>query len=79
LPSLALSTQGGGPIAINPANTQKPQALYNIFQFDITPTQPVPDAAAGGRVYVKFDHGAEPIAWRILRATQQTFLSHLHI
>jgi putative peptide zinc metalloprotease protein len=79
IPSLALSTQGGGAIALNPAKTQKPEALYNIFQFDVEPTQPRAVAFAGSRVYVRFDHGNEPIAWRMLRAVKQTFLSHFHV
>jgi putative peptide zinc metalloprotease protein len=79
IPSLALSTQGGGAIALNPAKTQKPEALYNIFQFDVEPTQPRAVAFAGSRVYVRFDHGSEPIAWRMLRAVKQTFLSHFHV
>ena len=79
LPSLALSTKGGGDIALNPASSQKPQALYNIFQFDVAPTGPVHGANPGVRVYVRFDLGAEPIAWRFLRESQQAFLSHLHL
>lgn len=79
LPSLALSTKGGGAIALNPARSQKPQALYNIFQFDVAPTVPVKDANPGVRVYVRVDLGAEPIAWRFLRASEQTFLNHLHL
>jgi len=34
---------------------------------------------AGSRVYVRFDHGGEPIAWRVLRSVKQTFLSHFHV
>lgn len=79
IPSLALSTQGGGNIALNPARTQKPEALYNIFQFDVEPTKARPVAFAGSRVYVRFDHGYEPIAYRALRALKQTFLSHFHV
>lgn len=79
LPTLALSTQGGGTIALNPGKTQKPEALYNIFQFDVEPTQPRSVTFAGSRVYVRFDHGGEPIAWRVLRSLKQTFLSHFHV
>jgi putative peptide zinc metalloprotease protein len=79
IPSLALSTQGGGNIALNPARTQKPEALYNIFQFDVEPTQTRPVAFAGSRVYVRFNYGYEPIAYRVLRAIKQTFLSHFHV
>jgi putative peptide zinc metalloprotease protein len=38
----------------------------------------VPDAdllaRIGGRVFVRFDHGDEPIAWRILRSVRQMVL-----
>ena len=33
----------------------------------------------GGRVYARFDHGAEPIAWRLWRVTRQLLLQVLHV
>ena len=80
VPSLALTTQGGGSIAIDPsAKSSKPQALFGLFQFDVTLKAPVPVDYAGERVFVRFDYGKEPIAWRIGRAFRGAFLNHFHV
>jgi putative peptide zinc metalloprotease protein len=79
VPSLALTTQAGGPIALDPAKTQRPQALFSWFQFDVDLLEPVPPRLAGARVYVRFDHGKEPIAWRILRTARQFFLGQFRV
>jgi putative peptide zinc metalloprotease protein len=79
VPSLALTTQGGGPIVLDPAHTQKPQALFSLFQFDVDLLEPVPPRLAGARVYVRFDHGREAIAWRLLRSLRQFFLGQFRV
>lgn len=79
LPSLALSTQGGGQVAVDPANPNRPQALQSLFLFDLDLTSGLPLNALGERVYVRFDHGREAIAWRVLRGVRQVFLSHLRV
>jgi putative peptide zinc metalloprotease protein len=79
VPSLALTTQGGGPIVLDPARTQKPQALFSMFQFDIELLEPVPPRMAGARVYVRFDHGKEALAFRVLRELRQLFLGQFRV
>jgi putative peptide zinc metalloprotease protein len=79
VPSLALTTQGGGPIVLDPAHTQKPQALFSMFQFDVELLEPVPPRMAGARVYVRFDHGNEPLAFRMLRGMRQLFLGQFRV
>ena len=80
VPSVALTTQGGGTIATDPnAKSSKPQALFGLFQFDVALQSAIPLAYAGERVYVRFDFGREPIAWRVARALRQAFLSHFHV
>jgi putative peptide zinc metalloprotease protein len=79
IPSLALTTQAGGPIALDPGKTQKPQALFSWFQFDVDLLEPVPPRLAGARVYVRFDHGKEAIAWRVLRTLRQFFLGQFRV
>ena len=78
LPSLALSTQGGGTIAVDPG-TGRPQAIQALFLFDLALSGGLPMNALGERVYVRFDHGREAVAWRALRAARQLFLSHLRV
>ena len=80
VPSLALTTQGGGSIAIDPTSKlPKPQALFGLFQFDVAIDGVLPNDLSGERAYVLFDFGREPIAWRIARGFRQAFLSHFHV
>ncbi|WP_020175415.1 PqqD family peptide modification chaperone [Methyloferula stellata] len=80
VPSMALTTQGGGTIAVDPnSKSPKPQALFGLFQFDIALDSSVPVDYAGERAFVLFDFGKEPIAWRFVRAFRQAFLSHFHV
>jgi putative peptide zinc metalloprotease protein len=79
VPSMALTTQGGGPIVLDPSHPQKPQSLFSMFQFDVDLLEPVPPRMAGARVYVRFDHGREPLAFRLLRALRQFFLGQFHV
>ena len=79
VPSLALTTRGGGVIALDPGRTQRPQSLFSYFQVDV---QLAPSRGAdriGARVYVRFKHPDQPIAWRMLRSVRQFFLGQFHV
>ncbi|MEP9378771.1 peptidase M50 [Aquabacter sp. CN5-332] len=79
LPSPALSTMGGGEIAVDASKPDAPRALESLFQFELQ----VPGLSAteriGGRVYVRFDHGWEPIGFRMVRALRQLFLREFNV
>ncbi len=79
LPSRVLSQQGGGKIAIDPRDTLGVKAFQKIFLFDIE----LPDLKGlynvGGRVYVRFDHGSEPLVWRWYRGVRQMFLRRFNV
>jgi putative peptide zinc metalloprotease protein len=79
IPSLALTTRGGGSIALDPSKTQRPQALFSLFQLDIELLDPMQLTTQGSRVYVRFIHGAQPVAWRILRSLRQFFLGQFRV
>jgi putative peptide zinc metalloprotease protein len=79
VPSLALTTRGGGSIALDPSKTQRPQALFSLFQLDVELLDPLRMITQGSRVYVRFIHGNEPIAWRMLRGIRQFFLGQFHV
>lgn len=79
IPSLALTTQGGGTIAVDASNPQKPVALQSIFIFDVQLAGGLPLDVLGERVYVRFDHGHEVLAWRLLRGLRQVFLSQFRV
>ena len=78
LPSAALSTQGGGDIALDPT-TESGQALESFFQFELSLDQLVGVDSLGERAYVRFDHGSEPLAGRIYRSLRQLFLRQFHV
>ena len=79
LPHLALSTTGGGQVLLDPSKTDHPKPLETLFQFDLRVTGGIDKSRLGGRVYVRFEHPPEPIAYRIGRAVRQLFLRQLNV
>lgn len=79
LPSRALSTAGGGEFAIDPQDPTGEKTLETVFQLDLGIPGTLPQTTVGGRVFVRFDHGLEPVAWRIYRSVRQLFLSRLNV
>ena len=73
IPSAALSQAGGGDVALNPQASSDPKALQTHFEFEIE-LATGPPASHGGRVYVRFEHGAEPVADQLYRTIRQLFL-----
>ena len=74
LPSVALSSVGGGPIAVDPADDQHLRALEVVFQMDVPLPEGMRDHRIGERVHVRFEHGGRTLAWRISRTVRQLFL-----
>ena len=79
LPSKALGSMGGGRIPVDPRDEEGVRTLQTVFQFDVTLPADRPVSQVGGRAYVRFDHGAEPLARQWYRALRQLFLSHFHV
>lgn len=79
LPSMALSTAGGGRIAVDPTDPQQARVLERLLHLELRPAEPQPVPALGGRVHVRFDHGHEPLARRLYRAVRQLFLRRLDV
>ena len=79
LPGRALGQPGGGSVAIDPRDEMGMTSFQKMFLFDIEP--PAADWAlnVGGRVYVRFDHGREPLVWRWYRALRQLFLARFNV
>jgi len=78
LPSTALGTQGGGSVPVDPGDQRGVKALEKLFQLELALPQAAQNAKFGGRVYVRFDHGWEPVAYRWVRAVRQLFLSEFN-
>ncbi|MES9906675.1 MAG: hypothetical protein ABW168_28845 [Sedimenticola sp.] len=78
LPSVALGTMGGGRIAIDPLDSEGEQALEKVFQFDLVAANSLKEGI-GSRIYVRFDHGWEPIGWAWFRALRRLLLRHFDV
>ena len=79
LPSLALSSQGGGAIATDPRDTEGVTTLQRLFQLDVQLTSDARVSNVGGRVYVRFDHGWEPLVQRWYRHLRRLFLARFYV
>ncbi len=74
LPSLALSTRGGGGIALDPQEGARGKAFQSHFTFDLALDAETGVERYGERAFVRFDHGREPLARQWLRRLRQLFL-----
>lgn len=79
VPSSALTTEGGGEIAVDPRDPQKLKALQALFVLDLQIIEERSSGLIGGRVHVRFDHGSEPLIWRAGREFRQVFLSRFGV
>jgi putative peptide zinc metalloprotease protein len=80
LPTAALGTQGGGAMAVDPSDREGRKAMQRFFQVDVE--LPQSDRGAlrvGGRAYVRFDHGWEPLGLQWYRRARQLFLARFNV
>lgn len=79
LPSPALATNNGGNIVALSNDENELQTVEKVFHIDLEfrPVSPVTEI--GQRVYVRFDHGVEPIAQQWLRRLYQLFLRQFNV
>ena len=79
LPNAALGTSGGGDIAVDPRDGGGMTTFQKVFQFDVSlPPEKVIEQV-GGRVYVRFDHGTEPLGTQIYRAIRRLLLRQFNV
>jgi putative peptide zinc metalloprotease protein len=76
LPHPALADMGGGPVAMDPANPER--SLQPWYRADLTFDAPRA-LPPGLRVYVRFDHGSEPLGYRLWRFVRRQFLSRFDV
>ena len=79
LPSRALSVQGGGRFATDPADPQGTRTLERLFQFDLALDAPLRADLFGQRVHVRFEHPAEPLGHQWYRGLRRVFLTQFHV
>ncbi len=79
LPSKTLSVEGGGNTVVDPRETTGTKTFSRTFQYDLELPLYWSSVSVGERVYLRFDHGWEPIAQRWWRSLRQLFLSRLDV
>ena len=79
LPTPALSLAGGGTIPTRPDDPNGIKTTGGVFMVDLALPADAPPAAFGERVFVRFDHGWEPLAWQGLRRLRQLFLGRFGV
>ncbi len=79
LPSPALGSVGGGLFAVDPRDNQGVTALGRVFQLDLALPPEVRSSYLGARVYVRFNHGFEPVGFQVYRGLRQLFLRRFDV
>jgi len=79
LPSPVLGSSAGGRILTDPADASGEKALQKFFQMDVALPIDAKLNFFGERVYVRFKHEAEPIAFQLYRAVRQLFIRSLGV
>ena len=79
LPTAALGSAGGGPIAVDPRDKQGLTTLRQVFQLELTLPVEVRSEYLGSRVFVRFDHGYEPAGFQMYRAFRRLLLRQFNV
>jgi putative peptide zinc metalloprotease protein len=79
LPTAALGSSGGGPIAVDPRDGKGVTALRQVFQLELTVPVDVRSEYLGSRVFVRFDHGWEPVGFQIYRSFRRLMLRQFNV
>ena len=78
LPSKALSPDGGGTVPVDPRDPKGTKTIERVFQLEIELEAPAA-AMYGGRVFVRFDHVAEPLGQQWYRGLRRLFLTRFNV
>jgi putative peptide zinc metalloprotease protein len=78
LPSRALGSEGGGSIPIDPRDQGGARAVLSVFQIELDLPLLSGLVNAGGRAYVRFDHGRSPLAAQWYEEVRRLFLSRFN-
>jgi len=79
LPTTALGSEGGGQIAVDPRDQHGVTAVAKVFQVDLELPRESHVVNAGGRAYVRFDHGWSPLAVQWYEEARRLFLSRFNV
>lgn len=73
LPSAGLAERNGGPVTTDPADAENLRTLQPFFTVDVALPEHAVDRM-GGRAWVRFDFGTEPLAFQWAHALGQLLL-----
>jgi putative peptide zinc metalloprotease protein len=79
LPSAALGSQGGGQLALDPTDREGRRVVQRFFQVDVELPADRRPVHIGGRAYIRFDLGWQPLGYQWYRNARQLFLSRLNV
>jgi len=79
LPSTALSTQGGGQFIVKPESPTELLTEQKVFVVDLEFEPESQNIPLGTRVYVRINHGGEPLATQLYRRVRQIFLRQFNV
>ncbi|HVJ25862.1 MAG TPA: hypothetical protein VM756_18235 [Burkholderiales bacterium] len=79
LPSSVLGTAGGGEFAVDPRDNQGVTAIDRVFQVELVLPPEVRSPYLGARVFVRFNHGFEPLGVQAYRAVRRLFLRQFDV
>jgi putative peptide zinc metalloprotease protein len=79
LPSMTLSMQGGGEIALDPRAPEEGRALEKLFVVDLEVPPGSGLSLLGSRVHVRFEHTPEPLAWQWYRGARRIFMKKFSV
>ncbi|WP_407493411.1 peptidase M50 [Pseudooceanicola sp. MF1-13] len=79
LPSMSLSTAGGGEIPVTTGEDGMPRAVQDLFHFELEPNDDTVAFDVGQKVHVKFVHDPEPVGFQVYRRFRQLFLRQFNV
>ena len=79
IPTAALGTAGGGPIAVDPRDEQGVTTLRQVFQLELSLPPEVRSEYLGARVYVRFEHAEQPVGVQVYRAFRRLLLRQFNV
>jgi putative peptide zinc metalloprotease protein len=74
LPSAALGIAGGGNVAVNPQDGSGRETMERVFEMEVRMPDAFLSEYVGRRMYVRIDHGFNPLGMQLYRAMRQLFL-----
>jgi putative peptide zinc metalloprotease protein len=79
LPTAALGSAGGGPIAVDPRDANGQTTMERVFEVEIGLPQAADAEYLGSRMFVRFDHGYRPVGLQLYRSLRQLFLRRFSV